>query len=53
MRNVITIASIMLALNLVTPSSQAAESFDGLWAQTKKGMPQQGKCGQRDVHRLE
>jgi len=36
MRNVITVASIMLAFALVTPSSQAAESFDGLWAKTQK-----------------
>jgi hypothetical protein len=36
MRNVITVAGIMLAVTIVTPSSQAAESFDGLWAQTKK-----------------
>jgi hypothetical protein len=36
MRNVITIAGIALAIAVVTPSLQAAESFDGLWAMTKK-----------------
>ena len=36
MRNVITMAGIMLAVTVVTPSLQAAESFDGLWAMTKK-----------------
>jgi hypothetical protein len=36
MRNVITVASILLAVTVITPSLRAAESFDGLWAQTKK-----------------
>ena len=36
MRNVITVAGIMLAVFVVTPSVHAAESFDGLWALTKK-----------------
>jgi hypothetical protein len=36
MRKLITVAGIMLAVAIVTPSSQAAESFDGLWALTKK-----------------
>jgi anaerobic C4-dicarboxylate transporter len=36
MRNAITVAGIMLAVTVVTPSLQAAESFDGLWAMTKK-----------------
>ena len=36
MRNVITVAGIMLAVAAVTSSLQAAESFDGLWALTKK-----------------
>ena len=36
MRNVITVAGIMLAVTVVTASSQAAESFDGLWARPKK-----------------
>lgn len=36
MRNVITVAGIVLAATVVTPSLQAAESFDGLWALTKK-----------------
>ena len=36
MRNVITMAGIVLAVTVVTPSLQAAESFDGLWAMTKK-----------------
>jgi len=35
MRHVITVAGILLALSVVTPS-RAAESFDGLWALTKK-----------------
>ena len=34
MRNVITIASIIFVLT--TPSLQAAEKFDGLWAKTRK-----------------
>jgi len=34
MRNVITIASIIFVL--ATPSLQAAETFDGLWAKTQK-----------------
>ena len=29
-------AGIVLAVTVVTPSVQAAESFDGLWAMTKK-----------------
>src|SRR4051812_11027866 len=36
MRNVIAVAGIMLAVIVAASSSQAAESFDGLWAQTKK-----------------
>ena len=36
MRNVIAAAGIMLAVIVVTPSSQAAGSFDGLWALTEK-----------------
>ena len=36
MRNAIAVAGIMLAVTVVTPSTQAAESFDGLWALTKK-----------------
>lgn len=36
MRNVITVAGILLAVAILTPSLQAAESFDGLWALTKK-----------------
>ena len=36
MRNVVAVAGIMLAVTVVAPSSQGAESFDGLWAQTKK-----------------
>ena len=36
MRNVIAVAGIMLAVIIVSPASQAAESFDGLWAQTRK-----------------
>jgi hypothetical protein len=35
MRNVFTVAGIMFAAAL-TSSAQAAESFDGLWALTKK-----------------
>ena len=35
MRNVIAVAGIMLAITVATPL-QAAESFDGLWAQTRK-----------------
>ncbi len=36
MRHVITMAGIVLALAFVAPASQAAESFDGLWARTAK-----------------
>ncbi|MBR1224332.1 MULTISPECIES: hypothetical protein [unclassified Bradyrhizobium] len=36
MRIFITMAGIALAFTLVTPASQAAESFDGLWARTAK-----------------
>lgn len=36
MRNVITMAGILLAVTVITPALQAAESFDGLWALTKK-----------------
>jgi len=36
MRNVITMAGILLASTLATASPHAAESFDGLWALTKK-----------------
>ncbi len=36
MRNVITVAGIMLAVAFIAPASQAAERFDGLWALTKK-----------------
>src|SRR5882672_8193056 len=36
MRNVITVAGIMFAVFVVTPSVHAAKSFDGLWALTKK-----------------
>ena len=36
MRKLITVAGIMLAVATVTPALQAAESFDGLWALTKK-----------------
>jgi hypothetical protein len=36
MRNAIAMAGILFAVTIVTPSVQAAESFDGLWALTKK-----------------
>ena len=36
MRNVITMAGIVLAFALVTSAAQAAEGFDGLWATTQK-----------------
>jgi hypothetical protein len=36
MRNVVTMAGIMLAATIATTSLHAAESFDGLWALTKK-----------------
>jgi len=36
MRNIITVAGIMLAIAVVTSAAHAAESFDGLWAQTRK-----------------
>src|SRR5882757_6110899 len=36
MRELITVAGIMFAVFVVTPSVHAAESFDGLWALTKK-----------------
>jgi len=35
MRNVITVAGLLFAVTIVTPAV-AAESFDGLWALTKK-----------------
>ena len=36
MRKFITVAGIMLAVTVITPPLLAAESFDGLWALTRK-----------------
>src|SRR4051794_36050262 len=47
MRNVIAVAGIMLAVTVITPSLQAAESFNGLWALTKKECPNTDEADSR------
>lgn len=45
MRNVITIASIIFVL--ATPSLQAAETFDGLWAKTQNASTKKAQTAGR------